>query len=86
VESMQVLYAEDRDDDDIADGWVTAQAWQQESSVRAVKVALLLSTQQPFDQPNGEQITLLDETIAAPADGHIRRISSLTTAIRGRLK
>jgi len=86
VESMQILFAEDRDDDDIADGWVTAQTWQQESNIRAVKIALLLSTRQPFDQSTDEQITLLDKTITTPADGHLRRITSLTTAIRGRLK
>jgi type II secretory pathway component PulJ len=86
VESMQVLYAADRDGDDIADHWVTAQAWQQESEIRAVKVALLLSTRQPFEQATSKQITLLDETMTLPADGHLRRVSSLTTAIRGRLR
>jgi hypothetical protein len=86
VESMQILYAEDRDGDEIADSWVTAQAWLQESHVRAIKIALLLSTRQAFDQAVSKEITLLDETITTPADGHLRRISSLTTAIRGRLR
>lgn len=86
VESMQVLFAEDRDGDKIADGWVTGQAWQQESNIRAVKVALLLSTSQPFDQVGSGQVTLLDETVQPPADGRLRRVASLTTAIRGRLK
>jgi len=86
VESMQVLYAEDRNDDAIADGWVTAQTWLQESNILAVKVALLMSTSQPFDQAKDAQITLLDETITPPADGHLRSVRSLTTAIRGRLK
>ena len=86
VESMQILYAEDRDGDEIADSWVTGQAWLQERNVLAIKIALLLSTRQAFDQPVSEEITLLDETIATPADGHLRRISSLTTAIRGRLR
>lgn len=86
VESMQVLYAEDKDGDDIADTWVTAQSWSQESNVRAVKVALLLSTRQAFDQPISKQLTLLDETITAPADGHLRSIRTFTTAIRGRLR
>lgn len=86
VESMQVLYAEDRDGDDIADHWVTAQAWQKENAIRAVKVALLLSTRQPFERAVSKQITLLDETITMPADGHLRRVNSLTTAIRGRLQ
>lgn len=86
VESMQVLYAEDRDGDKIADRWVTGQAWQQESNIRAIKIALLLSTRQPFDQAASRQITLLDETVTTPADGHLRKVSLLTSAIRGRLK
>jgi hypothetical protein len=86
VESMQVLYAEDRNEDKIADSWVTGQSWQQESNIRAIKIALLLSTRQPFDQPASEQITLLNETLSTPADGHLRTVSLLTSAIRGRLK
>jgi type II secretory pathway pseudopilin PulG len=86
VESMQVLYAQDLNDDDIADGWVTGQAWQQENNIRAIKIALLLSTPQAFGQPGSEQITLLDQTITRPSDGHLRRVISLTTAIRGRLR
>jgi type IV pilus assembly protein PilW len=85
VDSMQVLYAEDRDDDRVADTWVTAQAWQQESNIRSVKIALLLSTQQPFKQHASEQITLLDQSISSPADGRLRRVSLITSAIRGRL-
>ena len=86
VESMQVLYGEDRDGDAIADAWVPAQTWSQESNIRAVKVALLLSTRQAFDQAASTQLTLLDETITTAADGHLRRIRSFTTAIRGRLR
>ena len=85
VESMQVLYAEDRDGDKTADSWVTGQAWQQESNIRAIKIALLLSTRQPFDQAASEQIILLNETVTTPADGHLRTVSLLTSAIRGRL-
>mgnify|MGYP001816816981 CR=1 FL=1 len=86
VESMHVLYAEDRDGDEIADGWVQAQAWQQEANIRAVKIALLMTTPTAFAQPVSEHITLLDETIVTTADGHLREVSTLTTAIRGRLK
>jgi type IV pilus assembly protein PilW len=86
VESMQVLYAEDRDGDEIADAWVKAQTWLQERNIRAVKVAFLLSTRQSVDQAASTQINLLDETITTPADGHLRSVRSLTTAIRGRLK
>jgi hypothetical protein len=85
VESMQVLYAEDRDGDDIADHWVTAQAWQKEKNIRAVKIGLLLATRQAFTEAVSTRITLLDETITTPADGHLRRVATITTAIRGRL-
>jgi len=85
VESMQVLYAEDRDGDNIADRWVTGQSWEQEGNIRAIKIALLLSTQKPFSQAASEQITLLDKSITTPADGHLRKVSTLTSAIRGRL-
>ncbi len=86
VESMQVLYAEDRNDDKTAESWVTGQAWQQESNILAIKVALLLSTRQAFGRVASEQITLLDQTVTTPADGHLRKVSLLTSAIRSRLK
>jgi len=86
VESMQVLYALDSDGDEIADGWVTAGSWLRESDIRAVKVALLISTTQTFDENAGTEYTLLDQPITTPADGHLRTVSTLTTAIRGRLR
>lgn len=86
VDSMQVLYAEDRNEDQVADTWVTGQAWQNEHNVRAIKVALLLSTRQAFTEKLSRQITLLDETITTADDGHLRKVGSLTTAIQGRLK
>ena len=86
VESMQVLYAEDRDNDETADRWVKAQEWVKESNVRAVKVALLLSTKQAFDETVSKQVSLLDETLSTPADGHFRSVKSLVSAFRGRLR
>lgn len=86
VENMQILYAEDRDDDDIADGWVKAQAWTRESNIRAIKVAILISTDHPFDMAAATQFTLLDEPVITTADGHLRSVKLLTSAIRGRLK
>jgi hypothetical protein len=86
VESIQVLYAEGVNDDEVASKWVKAQAWQQESNVRAIRIALLLSTPQAFDQAGSRQLTLLDQTLTPPEDGRLRRVYSLTAAIRGRLK
>jgi len=86
VESMQVLYAEDRDGDGIADAWVKAGTWLQESNIKAIKLALLMSTQQAFDQAASTDLTLLDQSITTPADGHLRSVWTLTAAIRGRLR
>lgn len=85
VETMQVLYAEDRDGDAIADGWTPAGAWAAEGRVLAVKVALLLASPRASYASAPAPITLLDETFAAPADGRLRRVVTLTAAIRGRL-
>jgi len=85
VESMQVLYAEDLSGDGITDRWVKAQAWRDESDIRAVKVALLLSTQQPFEGTANEPLTLLDLAITTPDDGLLRRVTTVVAAIRGRL-
>lgn len=86
VDTMQVLYAEDRDGDNIADAWVKAQTWVQESNIRAIKIALLFSSDYPFDEAASTQFTLLDESVITPADGHLRSVKSFTSAIRGRLK
>jgi type IV pilus assembly protein PilW len=86
VESMQVLYAPDRDGDGVADGWVQAGDWPQENRVLAVRIALLFVSSRAFSRAEENTITLLDETITTPADGRLRSASTLTAAIRGRLK
>jgi len=86
VESMQVLYAEDRDGDGVADSWVKAGAWLQENHVLAIRLALLLSTPQAFDEASGNSLTLLDQSVTTPADGHLRSVWTMTAAIRGRLR
>lgn len=85
VETLQALYAEDRDGDGDADGWVQAGKWADESRVLAVKVALLLASPRVSSGAAPGPVTLLDETFAVPADGRLRRTITLTSAIRGRL-
>lgn len=86
VESMQLLYARDQNGDGTADGWVRAGDWQQEEQVLAVRIALLFVSERTFKRAESEVVNLLDESITTPADGHLRSVSTLTTAIRGRLK
>lgn len=85
IESMQVLYAEDSDNNRIPDRWVHAQQWQDEGQVRAVKVAFLIASKQSVTQPVARQFLLLDESINIAADGKLRRSTSITSAIQGRL-
>jgi type IV pilus assembly protein PilW len=84
VENLQVLYAEDQNGDRVADHWVDAGSWKAEQHVIALKVALLLTSLQPFDTQEERTFTLLEEPVRPPADGHLRRVITLTSAIRGR--
>lgn len=85
VEFMQILYADDADQDQLVDGWVPAGQWLEESGVRAVKIALLLASPQSFGQPASGEVTMLDETLTTPSDGRIRKVRYITAAIQGRL-
>jgi type II secretory pathway component PulJ len=85
VETMQALYAEDRNGDGVADGWVRAGNWAEEGRVLAIRVALLLASPRVSNNMAPRPFTLLDETFAVPADGRLRRAITLTSAIRGRL-
>lgn len=84
IENMQVLYAEDQDDDTIADRWVRSGLWRNEKNVKAVKIAMLFATRLPFDEATSTNITLLDKNIRPPVDGKLRRVVTLTIAIHGR--
>lgn len=86
VESMQVLYAEDADRDQLVDSWVHAGQWLDESGIRAIKVALLLATRLPFGSPASREIDLLDETLLTPDDGRIRKVRFITATIQARLQ
>lgn len=86
VESMQLLYARDQNGDGISDGWVRAGDWAREDQVMAIRIALLFVSDRAFKRAESEVVNLLDESITTPADGHLRSVGTLTTAIRGRLK
>ena len=85
AEALQALYAEDSDSDGNADRWVTAGQWQDESNVKAVRLAILLSTPDSVSSIDKSSIQVLDTSITPPGDGRIRRVFESTFTIKGRL-
>lgn len=84
VEALQALYAEDTDGDGNADHWVRAGAWTSESQVLGLEVAVLIASPTPFGAPAHGAVSVLDETVATPDDGRLRRVYTTAMAIKGR--
>jgi prepilin-type N-terminal cleavage/methylation domain-containing protein len=86
AEMLQLLFAEDTNDDQNADRWVSAGQWQNQQQVLAVRFGLLLASLDPLDTPRAELHQVLDELHRSPADGRLRKVFTTTAVIRGRLR
>jgi type II secretory pathway component PulJ len=84
AEAFQALYAEDSDSDDNADRWVTAGAWSSEADILAVKLALVLSTDDPVKHTANEPLQVLDTLYKPPKDGRLRKTFQTIIPLRGR--
>ena len=84
VESFQVLYAEDSNQDGDADRWVSAGEWQAERNVLAVRLALLLRSPETAGAVPLPVLPVLDEMVTPPDDGHLRRVFSAVYSLKGR--
>jgi prepilin-type N-terminal cleavage/methylation domain-containing protein len=84
VSGMQLLFAEDGDQDGNADRWVRAGAWQAEAGVLGTRIGLLLATPEAMHAPPQPAIPVLDETLDAPPDGRLYRFFETTVALAGR--
>lgn len=84
VEAFQVRYAEDRDQDGLAERWVDAGGWQVERDVRAVHLALLLASKTPVGAEQAPVLRVLGEIIVPPADRRLRQLFESTVLLRGR--
>lgn len=89
IENMQVLYGEDSDGDQVADVYRRADqfadtaAWRR---VAAVRVALLFSgTRDRAGLADTRTFNLLGVTVGPFSDGRLRRVVTLTLALRNRL-
>ncbi len=82
VEALQVLYAVDGDGDGFADRWARAGA--EEATIRGVRIGLLLrGSDRAIAQP-AANARVLDQVLAVPEDGRLRRVFEATIAIGGR--
>jgi len=84
VESFQVLYGEDPDQDGGIERWVRAGRWGDPNRILGVKIGLLLSGEDAVARPEAKDYAVLDTEIRKRADGKLRRVFQFTAAIRGR--
>ena len=86
AEAFQVLYAEDSDADGSADRWVRAGQWLSEPGVMAVRLGLLLTTQDPVKEPPVGKFQVLDSVISPAANGRLRRVFDSAAAFKARVR
>ncbi len=85
VENFQVLYAEDTDADGVANRWVRAGQWQEESRILGVRFAFLLASPGPLTHEAPASFDLLGVTVEPPTDGRLRMVANGAIAVAGRL-
>jgi type IV pilus assembly protein PilW len=84
IESFQILYGQDSDQDGNIETWVRAGDWSDLQHVRGLRVALLLFSQDAVVEPAAHSFNVLDSTVIMQADGKLRRVAEFTVAIKGR--
>lgn len=84
VESFQLLYGEDRDDDGQVDHWVRGGEWSEQQQVLGIRIAVLLSSTDPVVEPRAQTFSLLDAEHRVSANGKLYRLVVFATAIKGR--
>jgi type IV pilus assembly protein PilW len=85
VESFQLLFGEDADQDGSIERWVTAGQWSDPQRVLGVRLGLLLASEESVAEPVSQQHRVLDATVPSPADGKLRRVFEFAVAIRSRI-
>jgi type IV pilus assembly protein PilW len=84
VDSFQVLFGEDRDDDGNIDRWVLGGEWSDEKQVLGVRLGLLLRSSDVVVEQAEEDFSILDFQYTTRADGKLHRLFEFTSAIKGR--
>ena len=84
VDSFQVLYGEDSDDDGLVDRWVKAGQWETPGRILGMRFGLLLSSEDKVAEKENHQFMVLDTALKKQADGRLRRVFEFAAAIRSR--
>lgn len=84
VESFQVLYGEDSDEDGLIDQWITAGLWDTADRILGVRFGLLLSSSDRVSEQESRTFQVLDATLKKRTDGRLRRVFEFAIAIRSR--
>jgi type IV pilus assembly protein PilW len=84
VESFQLLFGDDQDQDGNVDRWVRAGHWSNERRVLGVRAGLLLAGPGAVVETGTRVHDILDVRISSRADGKLRQAIELTLALRSR--
>ncbi|NCF62966.1 MAG: hypothetical protein GWP58_08950 [Gammaproteobacteria bacterium] len=84
IESFQVLYGQDSNQDGNIDSWVRAGQWSDASHILGVKIGLLVSSDDPVVESKNPVYRILETNVIKTADGRLRKIVQFATAFRGR--
>lgn len=84
VERFEVQYGLDADGDGSIESWVDAGDWAEPASVLGIRVGLLLSSPDAVAEPLASSHRVLGSTVSRPGDGKLRKVTTLTAAIKGR--
>lgn len=84
VESFQLLFGEDTDNDGQIERWVKPGDWQSRENILAVRIGMLLLGEEAAGNFSKSEYQVLDHRIRPSQDGRLRRVVQLMVAIRGR--
>jgi prepilin-type N-terminal cleavage/methylation domain-containing protein len=83
--ALQLLFAEDSDADRLADRWVKAGHWTDETGVLALQLAILLASPDRIaHRPANGPLQMLGDPVKAPEDGRLYRVFQASERLRGR--
>lgn len=84
VESFQVQYGEDTNQDKAIDRWVDAGQWNSPRQILGIRFGLLLASEDEVSEKTSRRYQVLETMSATRTDGRLRRVFEFTAAIRSR--